>query len=395
MMSILFCMLLLSFPLKQRAYRYLVNRHRIAPGRSHDHVYCKNDDYQWENFIKNHAGSWAGLQIQTSFEDDGGYQEKPLIAPIKLLCGTSLLPNKIDNSISHINFFVKEEIDLQSSKSIPSSSIVSREVGIYTQKEGSSLPSIVCSTVLLGGPDSTADALTMQFSFAHKRSLRCRVLLSFESSSKTFIPNTSIEVSDAVALDTISISREKRLSEDLSSLPAPSEFVNLNSPLWRKTEIDSDEFKTKLFLRSKSVYKDGSVISTNVDDCDHDSDNSHDLGLIEAYRENLLLENEFFSPEVSISNSYDDKEDEQIPRFIKAYRGGLVIDSPLAISSGENVRLSAYWSLPDQDVIYKATILFSAMNSAGKAKVRGKRGDDLIDQPILDSFSVETFAFIN
>ncbi len=72
-----------------------------------------------------------------------------------------------------------------------------------------------------------------------------------------------------------------------------------------------------------------------------------------------------------------------------------MIDSPLAISSGENVRLSAYWSLPDQDVIYKATILFSAMNSAGKAKVRGKRGDDLIDQPILDSFSVETFAFIN
>ena len=156
---------------------------RSVSFRKERQVYC---NYQIENFIEHHAGTWAGLQIQTTHEDEDDDQQNPLNAPAKLLCGTSLLP-KTDGSISHINFFVKEEIDLQSSKSIPSSSIVSREVGIYTQKEGSSLPSIVCSTVLLGGPDSTADALTMQFSFAHKRSLRCRVLLSFESSSKVFI----------------------------------------------------------------------------------------------------------------------------------------------------------------------------------------------------------------
>ena len=78
---------------------------------------------------------------------------------------------------------------------------------------------------------------------------------------------------------------------------------------------------------------------------------------------------------------------------MKAYRGGLVIDSPLAIDAGEKARICAYWSLPDENTIYKATIVFSAMNSAGENKGRGKKGDELIAQPTLDTFSVETFAF--
>ena len=96
--------------------------------------YC---NYQIENFIEHHAGTWAGLQIQTTHEDEDDDQQNPLNAPAKLLCGTSLLP-KTDGSISHINFFVNKELDYQDNNDvIPSSSITSREVGIYSQQQQS------------------------------------------------------------------------------------------------------------------------------------------------------------------------------------------------------------------------------------------------------------------
>ena len=357
-------------------------------------MYCVGDQCQWDNFIKHHAGSWAGLQIQTSYEDEDKYQDDPFNAPVKLLCGTSLLPNQIDGSVSHINFFVNQEVDYRDSESIPSSSIVSREVGVYTQEGSSSLPSKVCSTVLLGGPSCTANALSIQFSFSHQESLRCRVLLSFESSSTVFIPNTSIQVPNAVALDTVTISREKRVSDDLKSFPAPSEFVDLNSPIWREVEIDSDEFKGKISLCSKSVYNESVVVSPSSDDNIYNDDDN--LGLIRSYLENQKREEDFFSPKAIIGNTRDNKEndDENIPRFIKAYRGGIVIDSPLAINAGVNSCVSVYWSMPKDNVLYKATATFSAMNDAVNNLKRRKKVDESIDQPALNKFYVETFSFV-
>ena len=68
-------------------------------------------------------------------------------------------------------------------------------------------------------------------------------------------------------------------------------------------------------------------------------------------------------------------------RFIKLYRGGCVIDSPLVVDAGEEVNVSVYWSVFGTDLgsgkpVHKAEATFSAMHDAVKSSdfSRPKKG---------------------
>ena len=52
------------------------------------------------------------------------------------------------------------------------------------------------------------------------------------------------------------------------------------------------------------------------------------------------------------SESNLERFDEDPPRFLKLYRGGLLVNAPLVIEAGEEVDCSVYWCIPGQQVIY-------------------------------------------
>lgn len=406
---------------------------------------------QFQGFVSQHAGTWAGVQtifFHTDTEDNGD----------KLLCGTSLLPDNTLMSVNHTNFFVDGPVNFEdSSSSIQATSILKKHVTIYRSTDP--LVSKVCSNVLLGGPGISKDGLSLQFSIRHDNS-RLRVMIQYEASDFVFVPATSIKIPSVMTIADISISREILLPNvpvlETMTLDPPSSFIKKNPTSWQDVIMNKDgsfpcfagSFKGTRYILdpSSKEIKEEIIPSKRLDVHDMYMANLEALNdfqtadeekveeveqemeeqqsrepfetgeriIVVNLKQNKQLNGiEGMITDLATSAAGEDKAymvklvngftgrfsgsnleaaDEEDPRFLKIYRGGLLIDAPLVITAGDVADIRVYWSQPVAEAgnrVYKAQTSFEAMTEAAKNSGRKKKGASLVQQPILLGFSVE------
>eukprot|EP00596_Hydrurales_sp_CCMP1899_P002722 CAMPEP_0119044318 /NCGR_PEP_ID=MMETSP1177-20130426/30582_1 /TAXON_ID=2985 /ORGANISM="Ochromonas sp, Strain CCMP1899" /LENGTH=271 /DNA_ID=CAMNT_0007014261 /DNA_START=511 /DNA_END=1326 /DNA_ORIENTATION=+ len=267
----------------------------------------------------------------------------------------------------------------------------------------------------------------MQFSFRHEDS-RMRVMIAYEPTEFVTVPSTSIKIPSALAIGDITISRERLINADDSTLtlPSPRSFSELNPHyIWRKTIIEKDFGGA--FSGIKDIFyfkelKDADPTSTErqievpsdilsfYGDIEEDLDFENNLyeNMSEFEKMNLkkgIIEgrsnegpNEG-SPKIKVDKD-DGGEDEDDDEFIdmdftKIYDGGLLIQAPIIILAGEEVDIKMSWSVPMENsetarTLYIADASFSAMNDVLNKTRRKKGGNNLVEQPIMSKFSVQT-----
>ena len=332
----------------------------------------------WKGFLQHHSGRWFGTQT-THFhldDEDGSSTEK-------LLCGTELLANAENTSITHTNFFVKDTTLESTEVYIHPDRVVKQNVSVYVKP---TLSSRVCSTVLLGGPRSTTEGLSLQLSFRHN-DMRLRFLIVYAASDFMTVPSTSIKIPSTVALDDIVISRERKLPDTTDDvLPSIESFITPENSIMRKPSLLADfgglfsgvqhHFQDE---HSKTVTFNSSVIPESS------------LSFYKNYERNL-------QHALKIRENDEEETDiESIP-FSKMYDGGIYIETPYVIFAGDDVNIVVAWSMPSDDdstankdmrKVYVANVTFSAMENVVKLIGRTKKGGSMIDQPVVKSFTVD------
>ena len=378
-LAVNFCHLVTSYKISSRYLGNSRRTHCLPTG--HDEVLLSQS---WENFSKNHVGRWCGIQSCHYHRD-----EEDSSVSDRILCGT-LLTQK-DESIDHTNFYVSSPVDFESDDvTITADKILLQNVAVYQK---STLASRVCGSVALGGPRMSRDGLSLQYSFRHG-DCRMRVMIAYEPSDFVTVPSTSIQVPSSLSMSDITISRELRLTDGvttpiLTSLPPAKSFTSASSNfLWRKTSIDSDFGGT--FSGVKDIYR---ALGSPADSPGHETVPSTALPIFEDYDESFR---EALSEGKVSEETSDDDDDEDDLDFVRMYDGGLLIEAPLVILVGEESDVRVSWSIPTTEVsaaartVYVAEASFTAMNDALNKTRRKRKGDTFIDQPVLLDFTVQT-----
>lgn len=379
-LTVNFCHMVTSY---KTSTKYLSKSRRMyCLATTHDEVLLRES---WENFAKNHVGRWCGIQSCHYHRD-----EEDSSVSDRILCGT-LLTQK-DEGIDHTNFYVSSPVDFESDVAITADKILLQNVAVYQK---STLSSKVCGSVALGGPRMSREGLSLQYSFRHG-DCRMRVMIAYEPSDFVTVPSTSIQVPSSLSMSDITISRELRLMDGvttpvLTSLPSANSFTSVSSNfLWRKTSVDGD-FGGK-FSGVKDIYRG---LGSTVDSPAQEVVSSTALPIFEDYDESFR---EALSEGKVLEEASVDGDDEDDLDFVKTYDGGLLIEAPLVILVGEESDVRVSWSVPTLEAsasaaprtVYVAEASFTAMNDALNKTRRKRRGDTFIDQPILLDFTVQT-----
>ena len=338
----------------------------------------------WEKFVKNHVGRWCGIQSCHYHLD-----EEDSSSSDRILCGTLLTLQ--DESIDHTNFFVSAPVNFESVDPISSDKILLQSVAKYQKPY---LSSKVCGSVAMGGPGTSREGLSIQFSFSHDNA-RMRVMIAYEPSDFVNVPSTSIQIPSSMSMSDITISREKRLADTessttITSLPPARDFTEAAPHfLFSKPSIEKDfggEFSgVKEFFRKPDSPPDATrseIIPLAP------------LSFYEDYKENLQSALKVDS--VVGKKDDDDDDDDDDMDFVKMFDGGLLIEAPLVILAGDETDIKISWSVPTSlesptsRTVYIAEASFTAMNDVINKTRRKRRGDPFVDQPLLLDYSLQT-----
>lgn len=341
----------------------------------------------WEKFVKNHVGRWCGLQSCHYHLD-----EEDSSSSDRILCGTLLTLQ--DQSIDHTNFFVSSPINFESVDPISSDKILLQSVAKYQKPN---LSSKVCGSVAMGGPGTSREGLSIQFSFSHDNA-RMRVMIAYEPSDFVNVPSTSIQIPSSMSMSDITISREKRLagtesSTTITSLPPARDFTEaVPHFLFSKPSIEKDfggefsgvkEFFCKPDSPPDATRSDNEIIPLAA------------LPFYEDYKENLQSALKVDNVVGKKDAAADDDDDDDMD-FVKMFDGGLLIEAPLVILAGDETDIKISWSvptsleLPTSRTVYIAEASFTAMNDVINKTRRKRRGDPFVDQPVLLDYSLQT-----
>ena len=337
----------------------------------------------WEKFVKNHVGRWCGIQSCHYHLD-----EEDSSSSDRILCGTLLTLQ--DQSIDHTSFFVSSPINFESIDPISSDKILLQSVAKYQKPN---LSSKVCGSVAMGGPGTSREGLSIQFSFSHDNA-RMRVMIAYEPSDFVNVPSTSIQIPSSMSMSDITISREKRLADTessttITSLPPARDFTEaVPHFLFSKPSIENDfggEFSgVKEFFRKPDSPADATrseVIPLAP------------LPFYEDYKENL--QSALKVDNVVGKKDADDDDDDDMD-FVKMFDGGLLIEAPLVILAGDETDIKLSWSVPTSlesptsRTVYIAEASFTAMNDVINKTRRKRRGDPFVDQPVLLDYCLQS-----